>query len=64
MIVLFPQVEQSALNPQGCWDWWGYTGHDYITRKGALWKWDLSQGVMNLHGKDWVFRRAKGQGKW
>ena len=22
------------LNPQGCWDWWGYTGPDYATRKG------------------------------
>ncbi len=32
LIVLFPQVAQSALNPQGCWDWWGYTGHDYLTK--------------------------------
>jgi poly(3-hydroxybutyrate) depolymerase len=32
-IVLFPQVYPSALNPQGCWDWWGYTGRDYLTRK-------------------------------
>lgn len=34
LIVLFPQAEASALNPQGCWDWWGYTGRDYLTRKG------------------------------
>ena len=20
------------LNPQGCWDWWGYTGNDYATQ--------------------------------
>jgi hypothetical protein len=20
------------MNPQGCWDWWGYTGHDFLTR--------------------------------
>jgi len=33
LIVLFPQVEASALeNPQGCWDWWGYTGSDFLTR--------------------------------
>jgi poly(3-hydroxybutyrate) depolymerase len=35
LILLFPQVAQSALNPQGCWDWWGYTGRDYLTRQGA-----------------------------
>lgn len=33
LIVLFPQAAASALNPQGCWDWWGYTGRDYLTRK-------------------------------
>jgi poly(3-hydroxybutyrate) depolymerase len=35
LILLFPQVAPSALNPQGCWDWWGYTGRDYLTRNGA-----------------------------
>lgn len=33
MIVLFPQVESSAtapLNPQGCWDFWGYTDESAI----------------------------------
>ena len=34
LILLFPQVSASAVNPQGCWDWWGYTGRDYLTRKG------------------------------
>ena len=33
LIVLFPQVATTPLNPQGCWDWWGYTGRDYLTRK-------------------------------
>ncbi len=32
VIVLFPEVGKSALNPLGCWDWWGYTGRDYLTR--------------------------------
>lgn len=32
LIVLFPQTAITAFNPQGCWDWWGYTGHDYLTR--------------------------------
>lgn len=35
LVVLFPQVNQNALNPQGCWDWWGYTGHEYLTRSGV-----------------------------
>lgn len=33
LIVLFPQAAASPVNPQGCWDWWGYTGRDYLTRK-------------------------------
>jgi hypothetical protein len=33
LVLLFPQAAQSALNPQGCWDWWGYTGRDYLTRQ-------------------------------
>jgi hypothetical protein len=24
-----------VLNPNGCWDWWGYTGPVYHTRNGA-----------------------------
>ncbi len=32
LIVLFPQTIASTNNPQGCWDWWGYTGRDYLTR--------------------------------
>jgi poly(3-hydroxybutyrate) depolymerase len=37
LIVLFPQVKASSdgLNPNGCWDWWGYTGPGYLTREGA-----------------------------
>lgn len=32
LIVLFPQTATTAFNPQGCWDWWGYTGHNYLSR--------------------------------
>lgn len=32
LIVLFPQTAATPLNPQGCWDWWGYTGPEYLTR--------------------------------
>ncbi len=33
LIVLFPQAATSPFNPQGCWDWWGYTGRSYLTRQ-------------------------------
>lgn len=33
LLVLFPQARASASNPQGCWDWWGYTGRDFLTRQ-------------------------------
>jgi Poly(3-hydroxybutyrate) depolymerase len=26
MIVLYPQATPSGVNPNGCWDWWGYLG--------------------------------------
>lgn len=35
MIVLFPEAEPSAVNPKGCWDWWGYTGRDFLARDAA-----------------------------
>ena len=41
LLVLYPQVESSAmapLNPNGCWDWWGYTGDDYATRSASQMK--------------------------
>jgi poly(3-hydroxybutyrate) depolymerase len=41
LIVLFPQVAASQVNPQGCWDWWGYTGLDYLGKDApqiaAIW---------------------------
>lgn len=33
LIILFPEAAASPINPQGCWDWWGYTSDDYLTRK-------------------------------
>jgi poly(3-hydroxybutyrate) depolymerase len=43
VVVLFPQVSAyPLLNPKGCWDWWGYTGEDYLTKDApqiaAIWK--------------------------
>ncbi len=34
IIVLYPQVQSDPVtNPKGCWDWWGYTQLDYLTKK-------------------------------
>ena len=35
IVLLYPQVKSSATNPYGCWDWWGYTGSNYLERDGA-----------------------------
>ncbi len=48
IVVAFPEVAPQAVNPMGCWDWWGYTGPDYATRNGAQ--------VKLL--ADWVQRQA------
>ena len=32
LVILFPQVEASIPNPKACWDWWGYTGKDFLTK--------------------------------
>jgi hypothetical protein len=37
IIVIFPQILASLIsptNPEGCWDWWGYTSMDYATKTG------------------------------
>lgn len=40
MLVLYPQVHKSKdpPNPQGCWDWWGYTGDQYAYKSGPQMK--------------------------
>ena len=37
LVVLYPQVRSSwaPFNPNGCWDWWGYTGAQYATKEGG-----------------------------
>ncbi|HET9272871.1 MAG TPA: PHB depolymerase family esterase, partial [Methyloceanibacter sp.] len=41
IVVLFPQAKASAANPYGCWDWWGYTGLDFLGKDApqikAIW---------------------------
>lgn len=38
IVVLYPQTRSTwgmPWNPYGCWDWWGYTGAAYATKRGA-----------------------------
>jgi len=36
IIVLYPQVQDTFLsNPNGCWDWWGYTSSSYAWKTGS-----------------------------
>lgn len=41
IIVLYPQAKASSANPYGCWDWWGFTGLDYLGKDApqikAIW---------------------------
>ena len=40
LLVLYPQVNKSVIpsNPEGCWDWWGYTGANYAYKSGPQMK--------------------------
>ncbi len=37
IVILYPQTRRDPLvgNPNGCWDWWGYSSYDYHTKNGA-----------------------------
>ncbi|KWZ43019.1 depolymerase [Burkholderia savannae] len=36
IVVLYPQVAADLpVNPQGCWDWFAYTGQEYALKSGA-----------------------------
>lgn len=38
IVVLYPYVKKSysyPSNPNGCWDWWGYTDKNYAVKKGV-----------------------------
>ncbi len=34
LVVVYPQIQSSMMNPLGCWDWWGYTGSQYDQKSG------------------------------
>merc|ERR1712098_595020 len=38
--------------------------YDKITRARNKWKFYLTDGILNLNGKDYVFQRAHGDAEW
>jgi poly(3-hydroxybutyrate) depolymerase len=36
IVVLYPELDPTAIpdNPEGCWDWWGYTGLNFQIQSG------------------------------
>lgn len=52
--ILYPQTRASfaPLNPQACWDWWGYSGDNYATRNGAQLRWVMNAAhTLGLPGR-------------
>ncbi len=35
LVILYPQITPSPFNPLGCWDWWGYSGANYLSKTGS-----------------------------
>jgi poly(3-hydroxybutyrate) depolymerase len=47
IVVLFPQaVSIPGLNPNGCWDWWGYTDSHFADQHGVQ-----MQAIRNMIGQ-------------
>ncbi|MDZ4729769.1 MAG: PHB depolymerase family esterase [Xanthomonadales bacterium] len=49
IVLAFPQAVASMANPLACWDWWGYSGEDYLWRDGKQMK-VLSDWIKQLAG--------------
>jgi poly(3-hydroxybutyrate) depolymerase len=61
IIILYPQASKSTFmpsNPQGCWDWWGYTdgmlplgGDTYVTKDAAQIQavWNMIKDISGLN---------------
>lgn len=43
IIVLYPYATSSVMpsNPNACWDWWGYTGANYVYQSGVQMKFTM-----------------------
>ena len=64
IVVLYPQTKKSLfmpLNPQGCWDWWGYTSSDYANRDGEQIK-AVTQMLKSLNHEGGSARHFEAEG--
>ncbi|XP_053320611.1 uncharacterized protein LOC128492172 [Spea bombifrons] len=34
LIILYPQAKSNMSNPNGCWDWWGFSSYAYANKNG------------------------------
>jgi hypothetical protein len=50
LIVLYPQATASSVNPNGCWDWWGYLGGTNYPIKGGAQVETIMNMVRRLDG--------------
>ncbi|MEO3779244.1 PHB depolymerase family esterase [Micromonospora sp. B11E3] len=50
LIVLYPQAISSGVNPNGCWDWWGYLGATNYPIKGGAQVETIMNMVRRLDG--------------
>ncbi len=61
IIVLYPQTKawsessifQFRENPRACWDWWGYSGDDFLRRSGKQIR-AVARMINALLGKDFL----------
>ncbi len=35
VVIFYPNILKSVMNPKGCWDWWGYADADYNNKLGS-----------------------------
>jgi poly(3-hydroxybutyrate) depolymerase len=50
LVVLYPQATASLVNPNGCWDWWGYLGGTNYPIKGGAQVETIMNMVRRLDG--------------
>ena len=59
IIILYPQATSSMVlpyNPEGCWDWWGYSGSDYALKSGVQMKavYDMVQNLSKMDKPQYI----------
>ena len=51
LIVLYPQAIATGVNPNGCWDWWGYLAATNYPIKGGYQVETIINMVRRLDGQ-------------